>query len=269
MLDAVAGEHDEVRLEGGNITTGVVRVGNTVRRPVGHWSPLVHAVLRHLEAEGFSGAPQLLGTDERGREVLTFCPGVAMPDAPEIVGDDEGLARMARLARAFHRAVASFQVPAGATWWAGSVDPAGGDQLLHGDLGPWNVIVGPDGWTIIDWDAVSPGRLEWELAYMLHTFVPLWPESGLSDGEVVHRVGVFAEAYGLSSASLTTALDLVPARCLKVAASLRAEAAKGDAAFVRLLEDGHASSWTSAGNYVSSRIGSWRRLLGSRGRMGG
>ena len=42
-------------LAGGDVTEGVVRVGDTVRRPVGPHSPLVHALLAHLESAGFEG----------------------------------------------------------------------------------------------------------------------------------------------------------------------------------------------------------------------
>ena len=42
----------EIPLPGGDVTQGVVRVGATVRRPVGAHSPLVHRVLRHLDADG-------------------------------------------------------------------------------------------------------------------------------------------------------------------------------------------------------------------------
>ena len=48
----------------------MVRVGDTVRRPAGPWTPAVDALLRHLEDVGFPGAPRALGRD---RHVL---PGV-------------------------------------------------------------------------------------------------------------------------------------------------------------------------------------------------
>src|SRR5260221_6573384 len=60
----------EIPLAGGNMSSGVVRVGDTVRRPAGPWTPAVHALLAHLHAVGFDGAPRPLGVDERGREVL-------------------------------------------------------------------------------------------------------------------------------------------------------------------------------------------------------
>ena len=42
---------DEVVLSGGNMTP-VVRVGDTVRRAAGRWTPTIHALLRHVRAAG-------------------------------------------------------------------------------------------------------------------------------------------------------------------------------------------------------------------------
>jgi hypothetical protein len=61
---------DEQPLTGGNVSVGVVRVGDTVRRPSGPWTPAVHALLRYLGSAGFDGAPEPLGIDAQGREVL-------------------------------------------------------------------------------------------------------------------------------------------------------------------------------------------------------
>jgi hypothetical protein len=55
---------------------GVVRIGDTVRRPAGPWTPTIHALLSHLVDKGFR-APGPLGLDDKGREVLRFLPGRA------------------------------------------------------------------------------------------------------------------------------------------------------------------------------------------------
>ncbi len=47
----------EEQLSGGNMSAEVVKVGSTVRRPTGPWTPCVHELLRHLESSGFEGAP--------------------------------------------------------------------------------------------------------------------------------------------------------------------------------------------------------------------
>jgi hypothetical protein len=252
---------DEHPLEGGNITAGVVRVGDTVRRPRAASWQAIHALLRHLERVGFAGSPKVLGIDEEGREILTFHHGVTTwPDTPDLLDSDDNLARAARLVRDFHRASASFTPPRQVPWWQGSIDPIGGDLVLHGDLAPWNLVAGEE-WVIIDWDSASPGRVEWELAYVLHTFVPLWHNSGLSDAETVRRISVFVEAYELQTEELRRALELVPARIAKVATFMREAAAIGDPAFVTMVEEGHDLSWLTARQHVLERLPVWTRRV--------
>jgi len=69
----------EVPLVGGMSTPGVVRVGETVRRPMGANAEYVHDLLLHLERCGFEGAPRYLGVDQQGREILSFIEGFAPP----------------------------------------------------------------------------------------------------------------------------------------------------------------------------------------------
>ena len=132
----------EMPLDGGNMSSGVVRVGDTVRRPAGPWTPAVHTLLSHLHAAGFRGAPRPLGIDERGREILTFIPGtVAWPRHFHLLDSDSQLRRVARLIRDFHDAVAGFAPPPDAHWQA--LTPADGDDIIaHHDLAPWNLVIG-------------------------------------------------------------------------------------------------------------------------------
>ena len=74
----------ETPLVGGTTNAGrVSRVGDTVRRPDRATSASTKALLDHLEGVGFAGAPRYLGTDEDGREVLSYIPGrAAIEPAP-------------------------------------------------------------------------------------------------------------------------------------------------------------------------------------------
>src|SRR4051812_13908744 len=94
-------------LAGGRTTPGVVRIGNTVHRPVRPWSTTVHKVLRHLERAGFTGAPRVLGFDDAGKEVLTFLEGETVADAwpwPAWVSSDEALTQVGSWLRRLHDA---------------------------------------------------------------------------------------------------------------------------------------------------------------------
>jgi 8-oxo-dGTP diphosphatase len=58
-------------LEGGNVG-GAVRIGATVRREVGGWTPAVHALLAHLARRGFADVPTWVPTSEAAR-CSRFC----------------------------------------------------------------------------------------------------------------------------------------------------------------------------------------------------
>lgn len=105
----VAAGSREVPLTGGNTSTGVVRVGATVRKPAGPWTPAVHALLEHLRAAGLDSAPRSLGVDEQGRHVLEHVPG-------EVHAGPADPARFGRLLRDLHDACATFEKPPDASW---------------------------------------------------------------------------------------------------------------------------------------------------------
>ncbi len=136
----------ELALDGGAATQDVVRVGDTVRRPLHARSAYVHAVLEYLESVDFDGAPRLLGIDVKGREVVTYFPGEVLVHSPVRLSDAR-LESAARLIHRFHDAT------------AGTALTGGEEVVCHGDLGPHNIVFdGDEAVGIIDWDdGVAPG----------------------------------------------------------------------------------------------------------------
>lgn len=65
-------KNDELPLEGGRVTEGVIRIGDTVHRPTGPHSDFCHELLLHLEKVNFNSAPRFLGFDEMSREILNY-----------------------------------------------------------------------------------------------------------------------------------------------------------------------------------------------------
>jgi len=203
--DAVDDPHSrptEVELAGGTSNHGlVVRVGDTVRRPKSPASAAVHALLRHLERVGFDGAPRLLGTDDEGREVLSFVAGVAAtPPYPPWARSDQALASVADLLRRYHAAVQGFD-PTPYHW--GSRVPAAFRTGLvsHNDPNLDNVVF-RDGEAValIDFDLASPGSPLWDVALAARLWVTLRAPRDVGDerAERVHeRLRFFVEAYGL------------------------------------------------------------------------
>ncbi|MEV4086227.1 aminoglycoside phosphotransferase family protein [Nonomuraea fuscirosea] len=127
----------EIPLQGGDVTDGVVRVGDTVRRPASTSTPAVHALLRHLEAAGFDGAPRVVGMDGLGREILTYLPGTTGLRLESV--SDQALAGLALLVRRFHDATAGFPLTMEG-WEGGSNDDAEPEVIGHCDLTPDNVV---------------------------------------------------------------------------------------------------------------------------------
>ncbi len=104
-------------LVGDGVTPGIVRVGDTVRRPRRPFSATVQAFLSHLHSAGFTAAPRPLGFDEQGREVLSFVAGeVPREPLPDWATGIDVLADMARLIRAEHDAAEGWVPPPDAVW---------------------------------------------------------------------------------------------------------------------------------------------------------
>lgn len=214
MRETWADEADqpEVPLAGGDVTEGVVRAGDTVRRPVGPHSPLVHALLRHLESVGFAGAPRFLGIDRSGREVLSYIEGeVAGRPRPPWIADERRLASVGRLVRAYDDAAASFTPPPDAPPGEQPTEPPGmppapaypPELIGHVDITPENVVF-RDGsaYALIDFDLAKPATRADEMYNALLWWAPLFDPRDvdplLRQVDVPRRARILADAYGLS-----------------------------------------------------------------------
>src|ERR1700760_2230087 len=89
-------------LHGGTANRGrVVRVGDTVVRPTAPCWPGTHALLGHLAAAGFDGAPRVLAAGPE-TETLTYIAGrAAVPPLSEDVLTEEALVSVADLLRRY------------------------------------------------------------------------------------------------------------------------------------------------------------------------
>ena len=216
-------EEEESPLAGGNVAGTVVRVGNTVRRPAGPWTPAVQALLAHLDAVGFRGAPRPMGIDDRGREVLTFAPGIVpWPDRFDLLDPANQLTRVSASSETFTTPWRSFTPPPD-SYWQRLIPPEGEGIIAHHDLAPWNLIMGDD-WVLIDWDSAGPGSRLWDIAYAVHGFVPAVGRRAMA---TPGRRGTIADLRGRvrpcgGAASGTGAMWAVgPGRCMTSSPSSR------------------------------------------------
>ena len=174
-------------LSGGRTTFGVVRIGDTVRRPATPNSIFVRSLLAHLERSAFNAVPRHLGTDEGGREIFSFLPG----DVPNELGNhsDHVLESAAKLIRSFHDATAPMVQSEAAVL-------SGLEVVCHNDLSPCNFVFrAGDPVALIDFDAACPGTRAFDLGYA----VWLWLDWGNLDWSAIdqlRRLRLFLAAYG-------------------------------------------------------------------------
>jgi hypothetical protein len=215
----------EIPLGGGDVTEGVVRIGDTVRRPRGAWSESVATYLRHLESVGFDGAPRHLGVDEQGRDILDFVVG-EVPSQPVVeswAASEDALAGVARLLWGLHDASTGF-VPAPEAVWFGQdlhiemppdlppEEPA--DIVSHFDVTPQNVVFREGApIALIDFDLARPGSRLRDISNTAMYWVPLMPpedrDPALVGGNTPARLRTFLDAYGLEPSDRSKLVELL------------------------------------------------------------
>jgi len=244
----------EVPLTGGNMNT-VVRVGDTVRRTAGPWTPTIHALLRHIRAAGFTLAPEPLGIDGRGREILTFLPGVAGAyPLPAVRYSDATLDAVAAMLRAYHDATAGFVVPRGGVWQFPDHQPV--EVICHNDVAPYNLIFDGDALTgIIDWDLASPGPRVWDVAYSAYRFVPLSAPANRDipfpgEDEQTRRLARLCAVYDHPAIRPRRVLGTAIVRLRDLNAFMHREAAAGNAAQQAIIDRGRGDMYALDAAYL-------------------
>ena len=249
---ACLGSEDEIPLLGGDVTEGVVRVGDTVRRTPGPGADYVHALLDHLEAKGFEGAPRYLGVDARGREVLTFVEGeVAGRPHPEWVADERRLVSLGRLLRAYDDAARDFVPPP-------DVEPAPGlpelpglppaptadpDIIAHLDITPENVVFRDgEAHALIDFDFVRPGTRVDELYNAMLWWAPLNEpadvDPALGTVDPFRRSRLLADAYGMSDQDRTRLVEVAILRTRRTWYTMKYRAEHEGGGWRRMWDEG-------------------------------
>ncbi len=245
----------EILLAGGNLTK-VVRVGDTVRREAGSWTPFVHRLLHHVRAKGFAFAPKALGLDALGREILSYIHGQTLIEQPwpEWVWSEELLDEAVAALADFHAKVADFR-PEYVESRLGT-QPLTSDQIIcHNDFAPYNCVFEHGHLKgVLDWDVVCAGSPTWDLAFFTWHWVPLYgPTSGLAwrtPDVAARRLRRIVDVYGLHDRS--GFLEQIIERIEASRQGILARAADGDEAFQRLHTEGHVDEMSRAIDFIRS-----------------
>jgi Ser/Thr protein kinase RdoA (MazF antagonist) len=192
---------EEIPLPSGRMTKGVVRVGNTVRRPTKESSAFVARLLAHLETSACVWAPRYLGRDEASRDILSYIPGAT----PEKWGyfSDVQLGHAARIIRELHELTRGSDLSDGAV-------------VCHNDPGPNNFVFVEDvPVAIIDFDMACPGEPLEDLGYMAWSWcISSNPKRG-PVGMQACQVRTLADAYGANQSERQNLLDGILERQLR------------------------------------------------------
>jgi hypothetical protein len=247
--------HGERILVGGTANRGkVVRVGDTVRRPLRADSPAIHALLRHLEAVGFDGAPRVLDIDELGREVLSYIEGEAViPPYPPWAMTQEALVSVAHLLRRYHEATTTFAAQTYEWFDPVPIPFRGSGVTAHNDPNLDNIVF-RDGRAValIDFDLAAPGSTSWEVANAARLWSPLRADEDIDDvrhGTNLERFRTFVDAYAVPPSERDDVVDAILAAHTWCSTIIREGADAGNVNF--------ALYWMKGGAARAERTAQW------------
>ncbi|MEP7049047.1 MAG: phosphotransferase [Pseudomonadota bacterium] len=244
------------KLTGGR--EGILRAGSAVHRPTGSWTRQVHRLLQHVRHNGFAGAPEPLGFDEHGREMVSHIPGeVSNYPLSASASSLAALTSAATLLRRYHDATVGFLALPGAlsSWQLPPRPPF--EVVCHGDFAPYNVVLaGSRAIGIIDFDTAHPAPRVWDIAYALYRWAPLTNPNNLDGfGDVTaqaSRAVAFCNAYGLEASARCGLITLVADRLQVLVDFMFAEARAGNRVFAANLSGGHQLLYAADIAYIRS-----------------
>ncbi|HPU13917.1 MAG TPA: phosphotransferase [Aeromicrobium sp.] len=239
---------------------GVWRVGRTVRRPTGPWTPAVHDYLKWLSQAGLGGIPHVGGIDEDGREIVSYIEGRSVPVDDEIVLDNV-LVEAVTWLRDFHDIADSYQPDGPQVWRQSAGEPvelAAGEVICHNDPGAYNWIIQSGHFVaMIDWDLAGPGRPIDDLAFLCWTAIPLYRP--IEPAEAARRIDLVVDAY--AEFGPMALLDAIVERMTLATDRIAAGIERGDPGMVNLAARGEPARTRDRLAAFEQRLPELRALL--------
>jgi len=199
--------------------------------------------------------PEPLGQDAQGRATTEYVPGRLATDPPALTRPQLG--RVGAMVRTVHDA--SEGLDADALGLGPPLLPvAGADLACHGDLTPWNLVVG-ERWVFIDWDGAAASTRLWDLAYSAQAFT--LNDTTADPARAAANLRAFVDGYG-AGAELRAALpEVLPLRARAMHDLLAAAHRKGREPWGSMYVAGHGAHWRGVADHLQAHTAVWRAAL--------
>ena len=255
----------------GNISE-VIQVGNIVCRDIKPQSESIHRLLLHLENKGIQFTPRFLGLNENNQEMMSFVEGETIEDYPQINDIDKKVMAVqiaAKMLREYHDATLDFKRYPNDIWFLDYEGKLQTEVICHNDFAPYNVtFIGNLPIGVIDFDTACPAPRIWDVAYAVYRFVPLGMkvynpvtknyrryDKTLDCSERRLLLSTFLDTYGISDAS--EVLENVIMRLQALVKLFDEECHKGNAAFVKMKEEGHQQLYINEIVFITENKYEW------------
>lgn len=235
----------------------VIRTGDRIRKAKNPWWPATHQVLTYLDSQDWQYSPRVLAESDTMVE-LTYLDGETIDPSLTGFAGEQLLRQVGRAVRSLHDTLLPFHLEHGTRTVPWTPPPSRSEILCHNDLSPWNTVL-KEGELVgfIDWDLVSPGSREWELAWVCWRFAPIYPtgeRTSFTAAEQASRCATLLTSYGRDAVDIPHLLDEIDRRMQCGVDVVEDLGAAGVPGFDRLLASGlHLSAHDDRAWYQANR----------------